>query len=107
MSDAQLEDAGDGDWKLSGNIDFSTVSGLLQSTPRNFAASGDVRLDLSGVRRADSAGLALLVEWLRESGRGGHSIAFLNMPEQMQSIADVCGLMEILSGTTAARAGET
>jgi phospholipid transport system transporter-binding protein len=106
MGDVVLEDSGNGTWKLSGELGFATVSGLLQDTPRSFTANGDVKLDLSGVTRADSAGLALLVEWLRESGSKGRSIAFLHMPEQMLSIARVCGLEDILFGSTAAGAGE-
>jgi phospholipid transport system transporter-binding protein len=104
--DVRLEETGNGTWKLEGNLGFSTVSGLLKDTPRSFSASGDIKLDLSGVVRADSAGLALLVEWLREFERGNRSIEFLNMPEQMRSIAHVCGLVEILFGASAAASGE-
>ena len=56
-----------------------------------------VTVDLKGITRADSAGLALLVECLRESELAGNSIVFLNVPAQMLSIARVCGLDEILS----------
>ncbi|UCC56535.1 MAG: STAS domain-containing protein [Gammaproteobacteria bacterium] len=105
--DVRLEDAGNGTWKLVGKLGFTTVSGLLKSTPRSFSANGDIKLDLSGVVRADSAGLALLVEWLRDFERNGRSIEFLNMPGQMQSIARVCGLAEILFDTSAAGTWET
>ena len=106
MDAVRLEDSGDGSWKLAGELGFATVSGLLKNTPRSFFEDGDIRLDLSGVTRADSAGLALLVEWLRESVNRGRSIAFLHMPEQMLSIARVCGLEEILFGGPATGAGE-
>lgn len=106
MDDVRLEDSGDGTWKLVGELGFATVSDLLKNTPRSFFEAGDVRLDLSGVTRADSAGLALLVEWLREYASRGRSLAFLHMPEQMLSIARVCGLEDILFGSTAASAGE-
>lgn len=102
----RLEAGGDGTWGLVGELGFATVSGLLKSTPRRFFEGGDVRLDLSGVTRADSAGLALLVEWLRESANRGRSIDFLHMPEQMLSIARVCGLADILFGSTVNGTGE-
>ena len=51
---------------------------------------------LKGVTRADSAGLALLLEWLRRSERAGCSISFVNVPEQLMSIARICGLEGIL-----------
>jgi phospholipid transport system transporter-binding protein len=53
-------------------------------------------VDLAGVRRIDSAGLALLVEWLRQAQHKGISIHFENIPSQMWAIAAVCGLEEIL-----------
>jgi phospholipid transport system transporter-binding protein len=56
-----------------------------------------LRVDLAGVTRADSAGLALLVEWLRESEIAGNSIEFVNVPAQLLSIARVCGLDDILA----------
>lgn len=98
MDDVRFEDSSPGTWKLTGELGFATVPGLLKNAPRGFLEDGDVRIDLSGVTRADSAGLALLVEWLRESVNRGRSITFLHMPEQMLSIARVCGLEEILFG---------
>jgi phospholipid transport system transporter-binding protein len=53
-------------------------------------------VDLAEVRRIDSAGLALLVEWLRQAQRKGISIHFENIPSQMRAIVTVCGLEEIL-----------
>lgn len=53
-------------------------------------------VDLAEVRRIDSAGLALLVEWLRQAQRKGISIHFKNIPSQMWSIVTVYGLEEIL-----------
>jgi phospholipid transport system transporter-binding protein len=104
MDEPFLEDGGDGTWRLVGDLVFGNVSSLLKAVGSRFSGSKTVRIDLAGVTRSDSAGLALLVEWLRESERAGKSIAFLNMPEQMQSIARVCGLEEILASVPA---GET
>ena len=106
MADAHLEDGGNGAWKLTGDLGYTTVSGLLRDTPRSFFSGGDIQLDLSGVTRADSAGLALLVEWLRKSRGAGRSITFLHMPAQMLSIARVCGLADILFGSPSAGTGD-
>jgi phospholipid transport system transporter-binding protein len=56
------------------------------------------------VTRADSAGLALLIEFLRTAGHAGNSVHFVNVPEQLLSIARVSGLESILSLSTAAQA---
>ncbi len=61
------------------------------------AVMAAIEIDLKGVTRADSAGLALLVEWLRAAERAGKSISFVNVPVQLSSIARISGLDEILS----------
>ena len=105
MTEARLEDAGNGTWKLMGDLGYATVSGLLQDTPPDFSTGNDIQLDLSGVTRADSAGLALLIEWLKASRGAGRSMTFLHIPAQMQSIARVSGLADILFGSPSAGAG--
>ena len=99
MTQPRLENAGNGDWRLTGDLVFGYVSELLKEVGSRFAGEETIRVDLAGVTRADSAGLALLVEWLRESERRNKSIRFLNMPQQMCSIARVCGLDGILNGS--------
>ena len=96
MGNALLETGNQDHWKLSGELGFGTVSGILKDSRAGFSEGDDIEVDLSGVTRADSAGLALLVEWLRAAERAGRSITFVNMPAQMQSIARICGLDDIL-----------
>ncbi|WP_255210709.1 STAS domain-containing protein [Methylogaea oryzae] len=56
-----------------------------------------MELDLSGVRRADSAGLALLVEWLAQANRLNRQLDFRHVPDQILRMAKVGGLEDILS----------
>ena len=97
MADAQLLENGDGSWLLQGELDFASVPSVLRHAGVNMLGKELVTVDLKGVTRADSAGLALLVEWLRESENAGNRIEFVNVPAQLLSIARVCGLEEILS----------
>jgi len=97
MADAQLVENGDGSWLLQGELGFASVPSVLQHAGVNMLGKQQITVDLKGVTRADSAGLALLVEWLRESELDGNSIKFVNVPAQLLSIARVCGLEEILS----------
>jgi phospholipid transport system transporter-binding protein len=106
VDNVRLDEAGGGTWKLTGELGFATVAGLLKETRNGIPGDADARIDLSGVTRADSAGLALLVEWLRVAERRGGSVTFVNMPEQMQSIARVCGLEAILNPNATARSGD-
>ena len=97
MADAQLVENGDGSWLLQGELGYMSVPSVLQHAGVNMLGKERITVDLKGVTRADSAGLALLVEWLRESENAGNSIEFVNVPTQLLSIARVCGLEEILS----------
>ncbi|MGD2137215.1 MAG: STAS domain-containing protein [Gammaproteobacteria bacterium] len=96
-AEAQLRDLGNGRWLLQGELGFDTVLAVLEHAGADMTDAGEIEVDLRGVTRADSAGLALLIEWLRESERRGNRIAFVNVPVQLMSIARVCGLDEILS----------
>lgn len=96
MAEAVLVDNGSGHWLLQGELGFDSVSSVLQHAGANMLGNGHLEVDLKGVTRADSAGLALLVEWLRESEKAGNEITFINVPPQLLSIARVCGLDEIL-----------
>ena len=97
MTDAQLVENEDGSWLLQGELGFDSVLSVLQHAGINMLGKSRLRVDLKGVTRADSAGLALLVEWLRESEIAGNSIEFVNVPAQLLSIARVCGLDDILA----------
>jgi phospholipid transport system transporter-binding protein len=97
VSEPQLEQVGDGSVRVSGDLTFATVSevlresaGMVGSDPRA------LEIDLAGVRRADSAGLALLVHWLRQARDRGREVVFRNLPEQMLAIARVSDLQDIL-----------
>jgi len=92
----ELTRAEDGSLLLSGELSMSTVPGILkQDALRN--VEGDILIDLHGVERADSAGVALLIEWQRMAGQQQKAIRFHNIPEQMLAIARLSGVDELLS----------
>jgi phospholipid transport system transporter-binding protein len=98
MSRAQIDAAGSGTIHVSGELTFSTVTALNGHAEKLFASqSGDLTIDLGGVNRADSAGLALLIEWLRWARQHGVALRFRHMPTQMRTIAAVSDLDPILS----------
>lgn len=95
MAEASCRDQGGGRWLLTGELDFATVPGLLDGDGRDLAESAS-EVDLAGVTRADSAGLALLIAWTRARTQVGKPIRFTHVPAQLLSIARVCGLEDIL-----------
>jgi phospholipid transport system transporter-binding protein len=81
---------------VEGELSFVIVPALQQQAAGLFESARELDVDLSGVERADSAGLALLIEWMREARRRDKALRLLNMPAQMLAIARVSSLDEIL-----------
>ncbi|MCC6207860.1 MAG: STAS domain-containing protein [Gammaproteobacteria bacterium] len=97
MSEIRVDPGDPAVLNVSGELNFSTVPALLERGSALLAGcEGQVRLDLGGVTRADSAGLALLIEWLRVARRGRARLEIRNMPAQLRAIARVSGLDSIL-----------
>src|SRR5690606_27697512 len=69
--DARLESLGEGRFRVSGTLDARTVGRLLEEGAASFDNGASVEVDLGGVTESDSAGLALLIEWLRAARRRG------------------------------------
>lgn len=57
---------------------------------------GDAVFDFSEVKKADSAMLALLLQWIRKSRAKGLVPEIKNMPEGMWSLARLYGVRELL-----------
>ncbi|MCX8048794.1 MAG: STAS domain-containing protein [Methylohalobius sp.] len=93
-----LHEIAPGHIRVNGELSFATTACLWRASKRLFAKiQGDVVIDLSGVPRADSAGLALLVEWLRQAKRQNKRLTLINFPKQVLAMAQAYGLDVLLS----------
>lgn len=82
---------------ISGELNMQTVPDVLTDVENILDASqGDICFDLGEVTRSDSAGLALLVEWMQQAGQRQRKLSFSHLPEQLLAIARVSGLEELL-----------
>lgn len=93
---ACIEFVGGNRLALSGMLNFDTVPGLSRKLKALFHHAGTMEVDLAQVEHANSAGVALLVEWVVMARRADNQVRFLNMPAQMLAIAKVSGLAELL-----------
>ncbi len=82
---------------VSGPLSFATVPGLLPSSAKWLnGGRGEVTVDLGGVPWADSAGLALLLEWLAQARARSMALRFTGIDRQVAEIIRVNGLQELL-----------
>lgn len=100
MSNARLERLDAGRSALFGPLTFDTVPQLFQQGRQLFNDGAAVVLDLAGVERSDSAGLALLVGWMRLARQQKGSITFGNVPAQLVGLARVGGVEALLGFST-------
>ncbi len=100
MSEAAgIESAANGTARLFGDLTFTTVGVLSRDGEAMLAASSPpARIDLRDVRRVDSSGLALLLEWQSRARAAGRSIAIVNAPNDLVRLARLCeaeGLLQM------------
>lgn len=88
----------DGRCTLQGPINIGNVVSVLAEGNGLFTASR-VTVDLAQVTEVDSSAVSLLLEWRREAARNGRSIRFLNLPDNLKSLAKLYGVTELLGET--------
>lgn len=93
---AFLESLAPGRFGVQGELLVGTVGALWREAGERFAGQPFLRIDLAGVKRADSAGVALLVEWVREARLRGQDLKFTNAPAQVLTIIRTAGLDRVL-----------
>lgn len=81
---------------LSGALTFATAARALAEGARVLAAGTQTRLDLAGLTRADSAGLACLLALAAAASRAGRRLAVVHWPEGLRSLAAVCDVANLL-----------
>ena len=86
---AKIEPLGEGRFAISGDLTFGTVAQLLDSGQKQFSEHSRIIVDLSEVTNADSAGLALLMEWVGWANHSVREIRYENVPERLVSIASI------------------
>jgi phospholipid transport system transporter-binding protein len=110
MAEATITTTGQGRYQISGEMVFASVVALRNASLALFEGeAGPLDIDLAPVVRADSAGMALLIEWMRLAAAKGHQIRYHHLPLQLQAIAEVCDLVAILplnSASTDDREGD-
>ncbi len=81
---------------LSGELGFATAAGLLRDMSPLVTPGDALVLDLQGVTRTDSAGLALLLQWIEDCRRRGIDLRYRHVPESLINIARFSNCLDLL-----------
>ena len=68
----------------------SGLHALRTSTAR------DLEVDCSGITHSDSAGLAVLLDWMAVMKREGRPLCFASLPSGLLAVARISGVEEML-----------
>ena len=93
----QVDDSTPGSVRVAGTMTFANAAVALDVINTAVARDGRMTLDLSGVTRSDSAGLACVLAVLARAAERGHRLSVRNMPEGMHLLASVCEVEELMS----------
>ncbi|MDH5446922.1 MAG: STAS domain-containing protein [Gammaproteobacteria bacterium] len=97
MSETNITQISDGQLAVEGELSKFTVPSIMKQGHNLINnANQNLAIDLKGVTRTDSAGLALLLEWMTLASKKDLQIHFKNLPSQLLKIAKVSDLDVIL-----------
>ena len=81
--------------RVRGAITLADVTRWREAGLKEIDRDG-LTIDLSGVEEADSSALSLLLEWHRAAKTRGFRVTFANLPENMRSLAEVYGVLDLV-----------
>jgi len=82
---------------VTGPVTFATAGDLLRASQGLFVGQKAVTVDFGAVTSVDSAGLALLLEWLRRARHDGRAVKYTGLPEKLVAIAKLSGVDVMLA----------
>jgi phospholipid transport system transporter-binding protein len=84
---------------ISGALILENVVTVLEESGRVLPAAGRVVIDLAGVTEVDSSAVSLLLELRRGALRQSRVIEYVNLPHNLQSLAELYGVSELLAAS--------
>jgi len=85
---AAFVEVSSGLYRLEAPLTFATVTSLYRpGLERIAAAAAELEFDLQGVAASDSAGLALLIDWLAEARARQRSLRYRRPPQGLLALA--------------------
>jgi phospholipid transport system transporter-binding protein len=95
----ELNAAAAGSWRAQGALTFASASrarelGLAALTG---APAGALEFDCGAIAAADSAGLAVLIDWLGYARAHGRTLHYRQLPQGIAALARISEVEELLA----------
>jgi phospholipid transport system transporter-binding protein len=94
----QLAPSANGRFVAGGPLTFATARHAREQGLRCLAsaAGGELEVDCGGITASDSAGLAVLLDWLGTVKRAGRSLRYTHLPPGLLALGRISEVEELL-----------
>jgi phospholipid transport system transporter-binding protein len=82
---------GDGHFIIDGDLTFAAIDQQTIKSVAFLTTAKKISIDLRRVVCTDSAGLALMIEWIKYTRQHRTQIVFKNTPDQLLNLAKLSG----------------
>lgn len=94
MAKLKLTEQTPGYFTVEGNLTFATIDQQTLQSFKYLKGIDRICIDLAQVGMTDSAGLALMIEWIRHSRMIRAKLFFKNVPQQLLALIRLSGFDE-------------
>ena len=91
MSKLTIIDQGEGQFVIDGDLTFATIDKETVKSLAFLTTAKEITIDLRRVPCTDSAGLALMIEWIRYARTKKTQLRFKKIPKQLLNLAQLSG----------------
>ena len=87
-----------GRFALRGALTFANARSARNEGLYALRASSvhDLEMDCAGIAHSDSAGLAVMLDWMAVMKQEGRPLCFANLPHNLLAVAHISGVAEML-----------
>ncbi len=89
MTTGGFESTGAGRYRVTGSLGFDTVPDLWTQSLSELNGTTDPVINLGQVTHVDSAGLALVIEWVHWARHRGRPLTLVDLPEKLIALARI------------------
>lgn len=84
------------EFHLSGELNFFNVMEIYQQSLKDLEKPARLTFNFSQISASNSAGLALIIEWLKYAKRSQKPIQFIHLPVKLQAIAKAAKVEKLI-----------